>query len=216
MARVLAQHGIEQFVYAWLNRFRNVSETRKYKRYLEKAVKQLQFFLNPPCCLDPEATIEFRRLDNDLTRFIAAQLALSLDRRKWRKSLERAITALNNIINDPCCEEMEVTFNFFSDGFDTTDPITIQIRDTSNDAVLFETSPLDFNDPETFIQVGQVAGNITEYKICVLLDQNSENIYYLIDDIAEETIMEVSDSGIYVCSEGLSPLSSSYSLNLTE
>jgi hypothetical protein len=103
MARVLAQHGIEQFIYAWLARFRNTSDTRKYKKYMEKAVKQLEFFLNPPCCVDPEATIEFRRLDNDLTRFIAAQLALSLDRRKWKKSLERAILAINNIIDDHCC-----------------------------------------------------------------------------------------------------------------
>lgn len=104
MARILAQHGIEQFVYLWLSKFRNDANIRRERRYMEKAVKQLQFFLDPPCCIDPNATIEYRRLDNDLTRFIAAQIAQgAFDRRKWKKSLERAILALNNKLEDPCC-----------------------------------------------------------------------------------------------------------------
>jgi hypothetical protein len=103
MARILAQHGIEQFVYFWLNKFRNDAEIRRERRYMEKAIKQLEFFLNPPCCVDPDATIEFRRLDNDLTRFIAAQIAQgAFDRRKWKKSLERAIDALQLRL-DGCC-----------------------------------------------------------------------------------------------------------------
>lgn len=103
MARVLAKHGIEQFVIFWISKFRNDANIRSQRKFIEKAIKQISFFLNPPCCIDPEATIEFRRLDNDLTRFITAQLANKLDKRKWKKSLERAKTALENLLVDPCC-----------------------------------------------------------------------------------------------------------------
>lgn len=109
MARVLAQHGIEQFVLLWISKFRNKANIRSQRKFIEKAIKQISFFLNPPCCLDPEATIEFRRLDNDLTRFIAATLANKLDKRKWRKSLERAKLALENLLIDPCCPAVAVT-----------------------------------------------------------------------------------------------------------
>lgn len=117
MSRILAQHGIEQFVYSWLSKFRNASDLRNVKKYMEKAVQQIQFFLDPPCCDDPNASVDYRRLDNDLTRFISAQLAqANFDRRKWRKSLERTISALNNKIADPCCQSfVSISYEFTVD-----------------------------------------------------------------------------------------------------
>lgn len=126
MARILAQHGIEQFVHFWLSKFRNDAGIRRERRYMEKAIKQLQFFLNPPCCVDPDSTIEFRRLDNDLTRFIAAQIAQgAFDRRKWKKSLQRAIDALQARL-DGCCDDSETILweeDTLSDNSTYYDPI---------------------------------------------------------------------------------------------
>lgn len=104
MSRILAKHSIEAFVKVYLSKFVKTNNLRKERRFIEKAIKQIEFFLNPPCCLDPDASITYSRLDNDLTRYINAQFTVeSFDRRKWRKSLERAKLALYNSINNPCC-----------------------------------------------------------------------------------------------------------------
>jgi hypothetical protein len=99
-----AKHGIESMVLVYLNKYRYANDIRSQRRFMEKALRQLQFFLNSPCCDDPEAVVEYSRLDNPLTIYIAAQLAVpTFDRRRWRKSLERAIRAIQKKLNDPCC-----------------------------------------------------------------------------------------------------------------
>jgi len=108
MARKLSESNIEQFVKGYLAKFRNVSEKRELRPFIQKAIKQLNFFLNVPCCLDPETTISFGRRDNALTTYINAILNNKMDKRKWRHSLERARDLLSNFIFDPCCPNHDI------------------------------------------------------------------------------------------------------------
>lgn len=108
MPRKLQESNIEQFVRAFLSKFRHVNEKREVRPFIEKAIAQIDFFLNPPCCENPDATITFARRNNALTTYIHAILNNKFDKRKWRRSLLRARTLLFNFINDPCCHEILV------------------------------------------------------------------------------------------------------------
>lgn len=162
MARILAQHGIEQFVSFWISKFRNSNELRQEKRYVEKAIKQIEFFLNPPCCVDPEATIEFRRLDNDLTRFISAQIAQeAFDRRKWKKSLQRAINALKALL-DGCCNIVNPDFTGVWDSPNSVDFSSMRtLTDDGTEQGLFSTTWGGFQGP-TNVEGVLSHGNATD------------------------------------------------------
>jgi hypothetical protein len=112
MARVLAQSNIEQFTKAFLSKFRNANEKRSIRPYVQKAIVQINFFLDPPCCDDPEASVTFARRNNSFTQYIAAILNNEFDRRKWRKSLIRTVTFLREFLVDPCCC-LDDVFNSF-------------------------------------------------------------------------------------------------------
>lgn len=95
--------GIESFVEGYLAKFRNSSEKRKVRPYVEKAVIQLSSFLNSPCCDDPNAVVAHGRRSDGLNQYINAVLNNKFNRRKYGKSLDRAITLLNNFLTPPCC-----------------------------------------------------------------------------------------------------------------
>ncbi len=102
---------VEQFVDAYLSKFDKVNKLRGERKYIIKAIKIIEFFLDSPCCDDPDATISFSRLNNQMTNFIKANLIKEIfDRRKFRKSLERTLKQLRAVIYDPCCFEF-VPFN---------------------------------------------------------------------------------------------------------
>lgn len=98
------QSNIEQFVRFYLSKFRNSTEHRGEKIYIEKAIAQIDFFLDEPCCLDPEASITFARRDNSLTRYLTSIFNNKFDKRKHRKSLLRAKKLLQNFLGLLCCE----------------------------------------------------------------------------------------------------------------
>lgn len=97
--------GIESFVKFYLAKLKNVNNLRIERRFMDKAIQQIDFFLNSPCCDDPDTVIEFSRFNNELTRYIAAQFKTeSFEKRRYRKSLVRARKALNDFLNRPCCD----------------------------------------------------------------------------------------------------------------
>jgi hypothetical protein len=104
MARKLSESNIEQFTKAFLSKFRNANQRRAVRPFVEKAIKQIDFFLNPPCCDDPEASIEFSRRNNSLTQYISAILNNKVDRRKWGKSLQRTKDFLYQFLAPACCD----------------------------------------------------------------------------------------------------------------
>lgn len=104
---------IEQFVEGYLRKFRNKGNFAAERPFLDKSIKLIDFFLGYPCCVDPDGEVTFARRDNILTRFIKANSVPGyLDRRKWRKSLERTKTLLRNMLYDPCCL---IPFTFSAD-----------------------------------------------------------------------------------------------------
>lgn len=111
MARTLNQSNIEQFVDSYLSKYRNANNKRSIRKFVEKAIKQINFFLNNPCCdEDAETTIEYSRSDNEMTRYITAIFNNKVDRRRTRKSLLRTRKLLQNFLNDPCCcTQVELT-----------------------------------------------------------------------------------------------------------
>lgn len=101
------QSNIEQFVENSLKKFRNANEKRAVRPFIEKAIKQIDFFLDATCCENPEDSIEFSRRNNAITNYISAIFSNQFDKRKYRKSLLRTKKLLQSFLDPFCCIEGE-------------------------------------------------------------------------------------------------------------
>ncbi len=70
-------------------------------RFLSKGAELIADTLKPPCC-PPVTEVILGARENDFTRSVRG-LLMGIDRRKWRKSLQRAIVKITSTVNDPCC-----------------------------------------------------------------------------------------------------------------
>jgi hypothetical protein len=95
--------GIESFVEGYLAKYRNSNNKRAVRRFVEKAIIQINSFINPPCCDDPDAVTGHGRRSDGLNMYLHATLDNKFNRRKYGKSLDRTLTLLNNFLNPPCC-----------------------------------------------------------------------------------------------------------------
>lgn len=135
MTRNIKSHPVEKLVKGYLTRFKSTSNTRNEKAVIDKAAKLIGISLHNPCCQPAEEVI----LGRNETYFIVQLRALlnGVDVRKWRESLERAKTALENMISNPCCGPNCLTANITSDVLTTLvgrDQLTYSFCSVSVDA----------------------------------------------------------------------------------
>lgn len=147
----LRQSGIEQFVIGYLAKFRHVTNKRSKRRFIQKAISLIGFYLDRPCCVDGEVSISYSRFNDDLTRYVANTLNGPFDRRRYKKSLERARNLLENFLNDPCCVDNElITAVVDASGYTPGElPLRVQITFGCEDNILYDNYVLiDYDDSE--------------------------------------------------------------------
>jgi hypothetical protein len=185
MARKLKEFNIEQLVRAFLSKFRNENEKREVRRFIQKAIKQIDFFLNSPCCDDLDATIQFGRGNNALTTYITAIFNNKQDKRKWKHSLQRTRDLLFNFIEHPCCDPINGNIS-----------VDALAGLAGNAGVLFfdiDTSLVNFVSGTNFpIEAGQSGifnARPDIYKVTVLADNNQVGMKWRLTD-SNGTIQE--------------------------
>lgn len=101
MSRKVKAHPVERLVDTYLKKFAKTSNTRGGKQIIEKASKLIGIALHDPCCQPAEEIILGLKEDYLLVQLTS--MLNGIDARKWRESLERAKTSLENKLNNPCC-----------------------------------------------------------------------------------------------------------------
>lgn len=101
MSRKVKAHSVERLVDTYLKKFAKTSNTRGSKQVIEKAAKLISIALHNPCCQPAEEVILGLKEDYLLVQITS--MLNGIDARKWRKSLERTKEALENNLDNPCC-----------------------------------------------------------------------------------------------------------------
>lgn len=112
MPRRISQSQLELFVIAYLKRTRSKAVVRRERKYIQKTISLIiAITAESPCCTDDIAVIDLHTpYDNQLTNTTRVLLH-GIDRRKYKKSIERTILLLQNILTPPCCENIIVDFS---------------------------------------------------------------------------------------------------------
>lgn len=157
---------LEIFVETYLKSLKSHLIRKSDRKYIQKAINMITAITtDSPCCSSPTEIINlFTPFDNKLTNTVRVFLT-GIDRRKYKQSIERTISLLNNSILSPCCI-IPVTFKLYSENFEYSNvSVAIKIF-TENDVLIFETLPLN-GTIERQIQIANIPNG--RYKISVVL-----------------------------------------------